>query len=99
MATRKVKSQTAVTVEVLGRLPQSDCDRMAEDLQADPPAKTVHVKSSREGSLSPLQASAQVDKLREHSVPFQVYPFLAPITWPACWSLWLRLFLRHPERW
>lgn len=71
MAIWKVKSQTAVTVELLGRLPQSDCGRMAEELKADPPAKTVHV-----------QASARVHSggtLREHLVPFQVCPFLAPI--------------------
>lgn len=67
MAIWKVKSQTAVTVELLGRLPQRDCGRMAEELKTGPPAKTVHVAGQCPGIL------------REHLIPFQECPFLAPI--------------------
>lgn len=69
MAIWKVKSQTAVTVEFLGRLPQSDCDRMNEELQADPPAKTVHGQRAREGSPSRLQVSTQMYSESPQSLP------------------------------
>lgn len=49
MAIWKVKSQTAVTVELLGGLPQSDCDKMIGDLQADPP---ILVKAAEEAQVS-----------------------------------------------
>lgn len=73
MAIWKVKSQT-VTVELLGRLPQSD-----GDLQADPPAKTVHGQSAREPSPSLLLTGQYPGIPREHSVHSQVCPFLDPI--------------------
>lgn len=73
MAIWKVKSHT-VTVELLGRLPQSDCDKMNGDLQADPPAKTVHGQSAREPVTGQYPSI-----LRGHSVLSQVCPFLAPM--------------------
>ena len=73
MAIWKVKSHT-VTVELLGRLPQSDCVKMNGDLQADPPAKTMHGQSAREPDTGQYPGI-----LRGHSVPSQVCPFLAPM--------------------
>lgn len=48
MAIWKVKFHT-VTVELLGRLPQSDCVKMNGDLQADPP---ILVKAAEEAQVS-----------------------------------------------
>lgn len=79
MAVWKVKSQTGVPVELLRRRPQSDCDRIAEDLQADPPAKTIRTFRVK-GRLSQPITGQYPGTLREHPAPFQVRPFLAPIS-------------------
>lgn len=90
MAIWKVKSQTAVTVELLGGLPQSDCEKMNGDLQADPPAKTVHGQGAPEPPPSLLQVNTQVYPRSTQSLP-KFAPFWLLSTWPACWSPWLRL--------
>lgn len=95
MAIWKVKSQTAVTVELLGKLPQSDCDRMSEDLQADPPAKTVHDQTARPGSPSLVQVSTRIYSGNTESLPSFSPAFCLLSTWRACWSPWLSLHLSH----
>lgn len=97
MAIWKVKSQT-VTVELLGRLPQSDYDKMNGYLQADPPEKTVH-DQRMQGNLLPACYWSIPRSTQGALSPFPSLPLSGSYqTWPACWSPWLRLHLRHPER-
>lgn len=98
MAIWKVKSQTAVTVELLGGLPQSDCEKMSGDLQADPPAKTVHGQVHR----SPLPACYRsIPRYTQGALsPFPSLPLSGsyqpgqPVGVPGS-----GFHLRHPERW